>query len=82
MGVLLLRLGQVASDVLNSGLVFVLEAEGLALKSNLVNEDAGISLKSSECQHQVLINALNLPDCSRVLKLRDSVFLDSKDDAV
>ena len=54
----------------------------MALEAHLIDQDAGVSLQTSERDHQVLVNSLDFPDSSGVLKLLNIVFLDSKDDAV
>ena len=39
-------------------------------------------MKSRESHHDMFVNALDFPDSSRVLKLGDSVLLDSENDTV
>ena len=80
--VLLLSFSTETSDELDSRLILILEAEALALNAHLVDKDPSVSLQSSKSYHHVLINALNLTDGTWVLKLRDCVFLDGKDNTV
>ena len=80
--VLLLRLTHEVSDVVNGGLIFVLEAERLALETHLVDQDASVGLQTRESQHEVLIDALDLANGAWVLQLGHSVLLNGHHDAV
>ncbi len=78
----MLCLGNKPSDVLKCGLIFEVEAETLALKTSLINEDSGIGLEPSKCQHNMFINLKDLADSVWVLESSGCLLLHSEDNTI
>ena len=80
--VFLLVLGQLTRQILDSRLIFHVEAEGLGLEASMVDQDTSVGLQAAERTHDVTVDLLNLADGSRILQRLNWLLLDCKDDAV
>lgn len=54
----------------------------MALKSDLVDKNTGICLKTSKSAHDVFINTKDLANSVWVLEFGDAIFLYCEDDAI
>lgn len=68
LGVLLLRSGDVAGEVLDAGGILAGEAVGLGLDAGLVDEDAGVGGEAGEGQDGSVVHRHDLADRSGVLE--------------
>ena len=82
LSVFLLGLSNKSCYIFNRRLILILESEGLAFNSCHIDQHSGISLESSESEHQVLIDSQDLANCSWVLQFSNTVLLDCQHNAV
>ena len=82
LSVLLLGLSDEPGNVLNRGLVFIVEPEGLALEAGLIDQNSCVCLETGEGEHQVVVDFAYFSNSAGVLQLLISGLLNCHDDAV
>ena len=68
--------------IFDRGCVFVVEAETLCFEAGFVNQYPCVGLETCKCDHQMVINSLDLSDCARILKFSNSILLNTEYNAV